>query len=207
MRLDGGWPVSQESATRESQPPGRADAGSRAPSPTSGVSVFPIRADGSKAPAIPEWTPYQSEIANEAITATNKILTAEASGIAPTFAMAQVLGVPMVYARKGRRLTMPEAVFSRPVAGRTKEVVGELVVSSRYLRETDRLLIIDDILGTGGAAVALAEIALESGASICGFGFLIDKLFEQGRSRLARFAAPVIALSRIDRYETSLIVR
>ena len=48
----------------------------------------------------------------------------------------------------------------------------------------DRVLIVDDVLATGGTANAAAQLALGTGAAVAGFTFLIELDFLNGRQRL-----------------------
>jgi adenine phosphoribosyltransferase len=48
----------------------------------------------------------------------------------------------------------------------------------------DRVLIVDDVLATGGTAQATAALVAGTGATVVGLGFLIELEFLSGRSRL-----------------------
>jgi xanthine phosphoribosyltransferase len=121
------------------------------------------------------------------------VLTAEASGIPPALAAAQVLDVPMVYAKKFVGRGNPE-VFARDVPSTTKGTEYRVEVSRRALRPGLRVLIVDDFLSGGRTAVALGEITEESGATVAGLGFVIEKRFAGGRDRLAPHGWAIDAL-------------
>ncbi|HEC35876.1 MAG TPA: xanthine phosphoribosyltransferase, partial [Anaerolineae bacterium] len=78
-----------------------------------------------------------------------KILTAEISGIAPALTAALALGVPVIYARKTKPITMAEPVYVESAPSHTKGLEVLLMVSPEYLRPGDRVLIVDDFLATG----------------------------------------------------------
>ena len=78
-----------------------------------------------------------------------KILTAEISGIAPALMTALHLGLPVVYARKTKPITMPDQVFLTLAPSHTKGRMVELIVSPEYLAHGEKILIIDDFLATG----------------------------------------------------------
>lgn len=129
----------------------------------------------------------------------NKVLTIEVSGIAPALVTAIRLGVPMVYARKKRPVTMSDRVFRAQSVSRTKGGVVDLFVSGEYLGPDDRVVVIDDFLASGGTLRALAEIIGESGAALLGLGCVIEKAFEEGREKLAHLGVPIHTLAVIER--------
>jgi adenine phosphoribosyltransferase len=50
-----------------------------------------------------------------------------------------------------------------------------------------RVLIIDDLIATGGTAKAVAEMAETMGATVVGLGFLVELTFLHGRDKLAKY--------------------
>jgi adenine phosphoribosyltransferase len=48
----------------------------------------------------------------------------------------------------------------------------------------DRVLVVDDVLATGGTAEAAAKLVTNRGAELAGFSFLIELEFLHGRRRL-----------------------
>lgn len=125
------------------------------------------------------------------------VLTAEASGIPPAMACAQVRNIPYVYARKylgvGDRYAL-----SRTVASPTRGTEYRVEVSRRVIAPGNRVLIVDDFLSGGRTAYALGEIALEAGADVVGFAFLIEKRSQRGRSRLEERGWRVESLLVVD---------
>jgi xanthine phosphoribosyltransferase len=124
----------------------------------------------------------------------SKVLTAEASGIGPALATAFHLGVPLVFAKKKKPITMPSNAFVTVSPSHTKGVMIELIVSPEYLQADDRVLIVDDFLASGTTVLALARLADAAGATVAGVGALIEKGFEGGRAALAHLRVPVRAL-------------
>ena len=127
-----------------------------------------------------------------------RILTAEVSGIAPALTTASVLGVPMVYARKHKPITMKEPVFVESAPSHTKGGEVHLMVSPEYLAPQDRVLIIDDFLASGKTIDALARLVKNAGATLVGIGAVIEKSFEGGRAMLQQWQVPIEALAVID---------
>ena len=83
-----------------------------------------------------------------ALVGATKVLTAEISGIAPAVTTAIHLGLPVVYARKTKPITMPDQVYLTLAPSHTKGRMVELIVSPEYLANGEKVLIIDDFLAT-----------------------------------------------------------
>ncbi|HET8678851.1 MAG TPA: xanthine phosphoribosyltransferase [bacterium] len=135
-----------------------------------------------------------------------KVLTAEISGIAPAFCTALALGVPLVYARKQKPITMPDQIYLTLAPSHTKGLNVELIVSPEYLSATERVVIIDDFLATGQTILALARLAKAAGATVVGVGVVIEKTFEGGRNALTPLGAPIEALATITDMRDGKIV-
>lgn len=130
-----------------------------------------------------------------------KVVTIETSGIAPALYTAQALGVPMIYARKGKSLTMNEELLSTKVYSFTKQVTSNISISRRFLSAEDHVLLIDDFLANGMAAKGLIELCEQAGASVEGIGILIEKSFQDGRDFLQRSGVKVVSLARVASLE------
>jgi xanthine phosphoribosyltransferase len=135
-----------------------------------------------------------------------KVLTAEISGIAPALMTARYLGLPVVYARKTKPITMPDQVFLTLAPSHTKGRMVELIVSPEYLAGHERVLIIDDFLATGATIMGLIRLAQTAGATVIGVGTLIEKTFEGGRETLKPIGIPVESLVRITSMDDGQIV-
>ncbi len=134
-----------------------------------------------------------------------KILTAEISGIAPAVMTAMHMGLPVVYARKHKPITMPDQVFLTLSPSHTKGRTVELIVSPEYLAGGERVLIIDDFLASGATILGLVRLASTAGAQVVGIGALIEKSFEGGRQALANLGVPVESLACIRAMDGDLI--
>lgn len=126
-----------------------------------------------------------------------RVLTAEISGIAPALLAALELGVPIVYARKHKPITMPETVFLTTAPSHTKGIDVNLMVSPEYLSVGERVLIIDDFLATGHTILGLVRLAQAAGATVVGIGAVIEKTFEGGREALKPLGVPIESLAVI----------
>lgn len=151
---------------------------------------------------------FARRFAGAGVGSITKIITAEVSGIAPALTTGIVLNVPVIYARKTRPITMPSGYFSARAPSHTKGGVVDLIVSPEYLLPADRVLLIDDFLATGQTIDALASLVAECGATLCGIGCIVEKIFEGGRGRLAHLNVPIISLAVIESMDgDSIVVR
>jgi len=135
-----------------------------------------------------------------------KVLTAEISGIAPALTTAIHLGLPVVYARKHKPITMPDQVYLTLAPSHTKGRMVELIVSPEYLANGEKVLIIDDFLASGQTILGLARLAEASGSRIVGIGALIEKIFEGGREALKVLNVPIESLACITSMDDEQIV-
>lgn len=135
-----------------------------------------------------------------------KVVTIEASGIAPAVYAAQALGVPMIFAKKAKNITMTEGILTAEVYSFTKQVTSQVSIVSRFLSNDDTVLIIDDFLANGQAAKGLLEIIGQAGAKVAGIGIVIEKSFHDGRDLLEKTGVPVTSLARIKAFENGRVV-
>lgn len=127
----------------------------------------------------------------------NKILTIEASGIAPAIMMGFLLNLPVVFAKKKKPNTM-ENMLSTTVSSFTKQRQYNVIISKEYLNENDRVLFIDDFLAYGNAAKGIMELVEQSGAELVGMGFIIEKAFQDGGRYLREKGIHVESLAIIE---------
>jgi xanthine phosphoribosyltransferase len=156
--------------------------------------------------------PYLMEACGQALadlfrmTHPSKILTAEISGIAPALMTAKFLGIPVVYARKHKPITMSNMVYLTVAPSHTKGIVTELIVSPEYLPHGERVLIIDDFLASGATISGLVRLIQTAGATLVGIGTLIEKAFEEGREMLSPLNVPIHSLVSISSMENGQIL-
>ena len=135
-----------------------------------------------------------------------KVVTIEASGIAPALYTADALGVPMIFAKKSKNITMNEEILTAEVFSFTKQVTKTVSIASKYLSEKDKVLIVDDFLANGQAAKGLVEIVEQAGAKVEAVGIVIEKSFQEGRGLLEEAGIPVLSLARLERFENGKVV-
>lgn len=138
---------------------------------------------------------FAERFAGEQIT---KVLTIEASGIQFAMATALALGVPFIYAKKKKAVTLTEDVYSVPVESFTRKETYQVSVSKKYLSKEDTVLIVDDFLATGAALIGLVDIIGQAGAKLVGVGAVIEKSFQEGRGLLEDKGVRIESLARIQ---------
>ena len=130
-------------------------------------------------------------------TGVNKIMTVEASGIAPAIMVGYLLGLPVVFAKKRQPSTM-ENMLVAEVFSFTKNQSFNICVSKDYLKPGDKVLFIDDFLANGNAGKGMIELVNQAGAELVGMGFLIEKAFQKGGEVLRNTGIHVESLAIIE---------
>lgn len=139
----------------------------------------------------------------------DRILTAEISGIAPALTTSMVLGVPVVYARKKKPITMAGPVYLETAPSHTKGGDVSLLVSAEFLNSGEKVLIIDDFLATGQTLLALARMVKSAQCDLVGVGTVVEKEFEGGRALLHKHGytdIPIESLAVITNMDNGKIV-
>ncbi|MHC2834194.1 xanthine phosphoribosyltransferase [Bacillus sp. F9_6S_D1_P_5] len=126
-----------------------------------------------------------------------KIVTIESSGIAPAVMAALELGVKVIFARKRKSLTLQDNMYVANVYSFTKQETNEISLSRNHIDKSDRVLIIDDFLANGQAALGLMSLVEQAGASIAGIGIVIEKAFQDGGKKLREQGVRVESLAEI----------
>ncbi|MFK7821118.1 MAG: adenine phosphoribosyltransferase [Planctomycetaceae bacterium] len=111
----------------------------------------------------------------------DKILAAEARGFIFAAPLALRLGASFVPVRKPGKLPFEKLKFEYDLEYGSDAL--EMHVDA--VGEGDRVLLIDDLLATGGTMQACMKMAEGTGATVVGCGFLIELTFIPGREKLA----------------------
>ena len=127
----------------------------------------------------------------------NKILTIEASGIGIACIAAQSFHVPVVFAKKSKSKNIAGDVYTAKVESFTHGKVYDIMVSKRFLRPTDRVLILDDFLANGAALKGLIELVRQAGATVVGAGIAVEKAFQPGGDLIRSMGIRVESLARV----------
>lgn len=126
-----------------------------------------------------------------------KILTIEASGIAPAIMASFHFDVPCLFAKKAKPSTLKDGFYSTDIHSFTKNKTSTVIVSEEFLGADDKVLIIDDFLANGDASLGLNDIVKQANATKVGVGIVVEKSFQNGRQRLEDAGLYVSSLCKV----------
>lgn len=135
-----------------------------------------------------------------------KILTIESSGIAIATAAGIKMGIPVVFAKKHRSSNVDGKAYSTKVHSFTHGDDYKVVVSTDYLKEGDRILLVDDFLAHGHALKGLMDLVEQAGATLVGAAVAIEKCFQDGGDKLRAQGVRIEALASIASMEDGEIL-
>lgn len=127
----------------------------------------------------------------------DRIVTVESSGIAPAAMTALIMQLPLVVLKKQNSRILSEDVWQTTVQSFTKGTQYELTLKRRFMPEGANVLLIDDFLASGEAAIGVHTLLAQAGAHLEGIGIVIEKAFQPGRNRLTALGCAVHSLARI----------
>ncbi|CAK1248033.1 Adenine/guanine phosphoribosyltransferase or related PRPP-binding protein (Apt) [Fructobacillus cardui] len=136
-----------------------------------------------------------------------KVITVEASGIAPAVMAGLRLNVPVVFARKSKSRILSEDAYTADVYSYTKQSTNQIRIDKRFLSADDHVLLIDDFLANGQALIGMKALADDAGATIVGAGIVIEKSFQPGRQAAIEAGLTNIhSLAKIAAFENGQVV-
>ena len=127
-----------------------------------------------------------------------KVLTIETSGIAIAYAVAQQLGVPMVFAKKSKSINLSGDMYVAQVESFLHNDVEHVIVARKFLSEDDNILIVDDIMANGCALQGLIAIVESAGARVEGLGVAIEKGFQMGGRMIRNMGYRLESIAIVD---------
>jgi adenine phosphoribosyltransferase len=107
----------------------------------------------------------------------------EARGFIFGAALADRLGCPFVPIRKAGKLPAETVAMSYELEYGTDSIE----MHADAFREGARILIVDDLLATGGTAAAAAKLVEETGGEVVGLAFVVNLAFLPGASKLEKY--------------------
>lgn len=138
---------------------------------------------------------FRRRFADKQIT---KVLTIEASGIAIAYPVAREFGVPMVFAKKSKSINIDGEMYVAEVESFTHKNKNTVIVSKKFLKPEDKVLIIDDFLANGCALQGLISIVESAEAEVMGLGIAIEKGFQEGGYRIRNLGYHLESLAIVD---------
>ena len=127
-----------------------------------------------------------------------KVLTIEASGIGIAIFVAREFGVPLVFAKKSKSINLDGDMYVAEVESFTHRNRNRVIVSKKFLREGEHVLIIDDFLANGCALQGLISIVESAGATVEGLGIAIEKGFQIGGKVIRNLGYQLESLAIVD---------
>ena len=128
----------------------------------------------------------------------DKVLTIEASGIGIAILVAREFGVPMVFAKKAKSVNLDGEMYVAEVESFTHKKTNMVIVSKKYLKEGENVLVIDDFLANGCALQGLISIVESADANVVGCGIVVEKGFQDGGYRIRNLGYRVESLAIIE---------
>ncbi len=150
-----------------------------------------------------EFTRRFEDVSKEGI---DKIVTVEASGIAVACFAAKYFGYPpVVFAKKEAPSTMTEEYYFTEVFSFTKKKVSSIRIAKKFLKKGERVIVIDDFLAHGQAAIGLANLVDQAGAELVGVGVVIEKEFQGGGKKLKDKGIRLESLAVVEKIDDGQI--
>lgn len=134
-----------------------------------------------------------------------RVVTIEASGITPAAMTALEMRLPLVVMKKSASAIMQEGLLQTEVFSFTKNSSYQLTLKSRFIQPGDRVLLIDDFLANGEAAMGASRLIESAGASVAGIGIVITKAFQPGLKALRKAGYRVESLASVRRMAEGVI--
>ena len=132
---------------------------------------------------------------NKALGVT-RVMTIESSGIAPAQMTALEMKLPMVIMKKSNSKILSNALQTE-VFSFTKNTKYQLTVKPEFIKKGDRVLLIDDFMANGEAALGAIRLIEQAGAEVAAVGIVIEKSFQPGRGLLEEKGYKVFSLARV----------
>ncbi|MBK9478302.1 MAG: adenine phosphoribosyltransferase [Bacteroidetes bacterium] len=120
----------------------------------------------------------------------NAIVGVESRGFLFGMMLANQLGVPFIPVRKKGKLPYKTISYKYDLEYGSAEV--EMHIDT--IKPNWHVLVHDDLLATGGTAVAAAELIKQQGASVAGFAFLVGLNFLNGNEKLKPYSENIVSL-------------
>ncbi len=138
---------------------------------------------------------FYKQFADKPVT---KVLTIETSGVAIACAVARLFQVPVVFAKKTKSVNLDGPVYEAEIPSFTGKIVNRVIVSKKFLKSDDHVLLVDDFLANGYAMQGLISIVESADATVEGLGIVIEKGFQEGGQRLRNLGYDLHSLAIVE---------
>lgn len=128
----------------------------------------------------------------------NKILTIEASGIAIATLLGDLYDVPVVFAKKSETANSTDDKYISQAYSFTHKKMNNVFISKPYLHDTDSVLIVDDFMADGQAALSLIDLVHQAGGTVVGIGIAIEKGQQKGGRILREMGYQVESIAIVE---------
>lgn len=135
----------------------------------------------------------------------DKIVTIEASGISIATITAQYFpNSKVIFAKKTESKNLDKELYTSKVYSYTKDKEYDIMISKKYLSENENILVIDDFLANGSACLGLIDILTKAKTNIVGIGIVIEKSFQEGRSKILEKGLRLESLAKIKSLDNGI---
>lgn len=116
------------------------------------------------------------------------------------------MNVLLIFARKRDSLTLSDHLYTAEVYSFTKPETNKLSISDEFVHSKDVILLFDDFLANGQAALWLVDMIEQSGAELAGLGTVIEKGFQSGGELLRERNIRLESLANIQSIQDGKIL-
>ena len=120
-------------------------------------------------------------------TKPDAICVVESRGFFIGMLLAQKLQIPLIPVRKKGKLPSETRAYTYTLEYGN----ATLEIHKGVIKKDWNVLIHDDVLATGGTAIAAAELVKAEGGKIAGFAFIVELAFLSGKEKIASYTAPI----------------
>lgn len=136
----------------------------------------------------------------------DKVLTIEVSGIGIALTTALAFGVATVFTKKHSSKTLSADCYESSVYSYTKDMAYLIRVDKKFLKNGEKVLLIDDFLANGEALRGLIHICEQAGCEVAGIGIVIEKTFQNGGKQVREMGYDIYSLAQIKEFKDGKVV-
>ena len=128
----------------------------------------------------------------------DKILTIEASGIGIAAIVAQYFDCPLVFAKKSESINLDGEMLITQIESFTHKRTYNVIVAKKYIKPGEKILVIDDFMANGCAALGLIDLIQNAGAQLQGVGIVIEKGHQDGGRKIREMGIKLESLAIVE---------